>query len=81
MVAQIANTELHNTFLVVTPISQLMKSHVTVLLAWPGPPLSICLLHTILVGGHFPPKINDDFCLAFYINPSSLVGADATVIL
>ena len=54
------------------PITQLMKTHVTVLLARPGPPLSICLLRTILVGGHFPPKINDDFCLAFYINTSSM---------
>ena len=23
-----------------------------------------------LVGGQFPPKINNDFCLAFYINTS-----------
>ena len=53
--------------------SQLMKTHVTILLARPGPPLSICLLYTILVGGHFPQKINNDFCLAFYINPSSMV--------
>ena len=37
--------------------------HDTVLLALPGPPLSICLLHTILAGGHFPPKINDTFAL------------------
>ena len=57
----------------VTPLSQLIKSHDTVLLVRPGPPLSIRLLHTILAGGHFPPKINDDFCLAFYINPSSML--------
>ena len=25
-----------------------------------------------VVSGHFPKKINDDFCLAFYINPSSM---------
>ena len=42
--------------------------------AWPSPPLSIRLLHTILAVGHFPPNINDDFCLAFYINPSSMCG-------
>ena len=43
---------------------------------WPGPPLSIRQLHTILVGGHFPQKINNDFCLAFYINPSSMNLSD-----
>ena len=31
--------------------------------------------YTILVGGHFPPKINLDFYLAFYINPSSMGSA------
>ena len=43
-----------------------------ILFYWPGPPLSIHLLHTILAGCHFPPKINDDFCLAFYLKPSSM---------
>ena len=57
----------------VTPLSQLIKSHDTVLLVRPGPPLSIRLLHTILAGGHFPPKINDDFCLAIGINTSSMM--------
>ena len=60
------------TILLVTPLTQLMKTHVAVLLARPAPPLSIRLLDTILVGIHFPPKINDDCCLAFYINPSSM---------
>ena len=63
------------TIQVVTPLTQLTKSHDTVLLARPGPPLSIRLLHTILAGGHFPPKVNDDFCLAFYINPSSVASS------
>ena len=67
MVVQNATTELHKT----TPPGRLKKTHVTVLLALPGPPLSIRLLHIILVGNHFPQKIND-FCLAFYINTSSM---------
>ena len=33
----------------------------------------------ILVGGHFPPKIYDDFCLAFYINPSSMVWLQGVI--
>ena len=69
----------YNTILIVTPITQLMKTHVTALLARPGPPLSIRLLHAILVGGHFPPKINDDLCLAFNINPSSMGGRKLSI--
>ena len=30
----------------------------------------------ILSGRHFPPKINNDFCLAFYINPTSMPTSD-----
>ena len=71
---------IYNTILIVTPITQLMKTHVTALLARPGPPLSIRLLHAILVGGHFPPKINDDLCLAFNINPSSMGGRKLSII-
>ena len=73
MVVQNNTTKLHKTI-------QYFKSNtnnsinVTVLLARSGPPLSIRLQHTILLGGHFPPTINDDFCLAFDINPSSMIA-------
>ena len=60
------NATQDNAVLIVTPLTQLMKTHVTVLMARPGPPLSFRLLHTI----------NDDLCLAFYINPSSMVPQD-----
>ena len=52
-----------STNLIVTPLTQLMKTHDNVLLAWTGPPLSIRLLHTILTGGHFPPKSTTTFAL------------------
>ena len=72
---QKAITELHKIYNIISNTTYsitVIKSHDTVLLARPTLPLSIRLLHTILAGGHFPPKVNEDFCLAFYINPSSM---------
>ena len=51
-----ATTELHKTIHnILKPLTQLMKTQATVLLARPAPPLSISLLHN-LSGRPFPPK-------------------------
>ena len=56
-------TRRYNIDTEVTPRTQLIKTHVTVLLARPGPPLSIRLLYTILVGAIFPKKSMTTFAL------------------